>query len=596
MMGGLRQVIGEAWRLSAPYYRQSEERWAARGMLAAIIILNLTLVGGDVLLNSWRGFFYNSLQEKDWTSFISLLLTWKASDDGFMPGFVPIVSVIVLIAIYSTYLTQILQIRWRRWMVGRMTAGYLAGRAYYTMGITGHAEADNPDQRIADDTALFVDKTLNLGLDLLSNVVSFVSFAAILWSLSSTLQVMGLEIPGILLWTTLLYAAIGTWLTHLVGRRLVGLEFNQQRAEANFRYALVRLRENTEGVALSGGEVQERAHLDQRFGGVFSNWVLLSKRKKLVNSLVQGYAQAAVIFPFVIAAPQYFATAMKLGDLMRIVGAFSQVQNSVSWFVNQYQSLATWRATVTRLTGFEDAIRAAHAAEVSGLHAAPGREPKVENATVRLPNGDVLIEAAEITFPAGRSTVITGRSGSGKSTLFRVLAGIWPFGTGLVRQPEGVRLFLPQRPYIPLGTLRGALCYPAPASQFSDADVRAALDDTGLAHLAAELDRDENWAQRLSGGEQQRLSIARALLARPDWLFMDEATASLDPEAESELYAMLRRKLPGTTLISIAHRPAVAAFHDETRVFRRRPGQPGTLEPARDTELTAPSSSGRGLG
>ena len=580
-MRGLRQVLREAWGLASPFFKSSEERWAARLMLGSIIAMSLMMVGGDVLLNTWRRSFYNSLQEKDWGSFISLMLAWQQTDEGFMPGFLPIVAVYVLILIYSTYLTQLLQMRWRRWMVGRMTADYLAGRAFYTMGATGHANADNPDQRIADDTNFFVDKTLKLGLDLFSNVVSFFSFSFILWNLSSTLTVLGVTIPGFLLWASLFYAAVGTWLTHLVGRRLVGLEFNQQRAEANFRFALVRLRENTEGVALMGGEAQERAWLTARFGAVFGNWVLLSKRKKLVNSLVNGYAQLAVIFPFIIAAPQYFTSAtMKLGDLLQIVGAFSQVQNSVSWFVNQYQDLAAWRATVTRLSGFEAAVAEAHAAGSSGLRAVQAGGPALEDVTVCLPNGDTLMEDARITFPAGRSTVITGRSGSGKSTLFRVLAGIWPFGTGLVRQPEGSRLFLPQRPYIPLGTLRGALCYPAPPERFTDGDVRAALEDVGLVRLASELDIEDNWPQRLSGGEQQRLAIARALLLRPDWLFMDEATASLDPDAETELYGLLRRRLPGTTIISVAHRPAVAQFHDAAVEFRRLPGQPGHLAEA----------------
>ena len=580
-MHGLRQVLREAWRLASPYFMTSGERWPARLMLGSVIGLNLLSVGGDVLLNNWRGLFYNSLQEKDSGSFVNLLLTWQPTESGVMPGFVPIVTVLVLITIYSTYITQILQIRWRRWFVWQLAQGYLTGRAYYAMGLSGNSNADNPDQRIADDTNLFVEKTLTLGLDLLSTAVSFVSFSVILWTLSSALQVFGLNIPGFLLWVTLLYAAIGTWLTHRVGKPLVDLEFNQQRVEANFRFALVRLRENTEGVALMGGEAQESAVLAKRFGGVFGNWVLLSRRKKWVNALVQGYAQAAVIFPFVIAAPQYFLSAtMKLGDLMRIVGAFSQVQVSISWFVNQYQSLAAWRATVTRLTGFQDAVAAAHASGATGLRAVPGSDLALADVTVRLPGGATVLDTPLITFARGRSTVITGRSGSGKSTLFRVLAGIWPFATGVLRQPEGSRLFLPQRPYIPLGTLREALSYPQPPDHYADAEVATALQDVGLGGLVAELDAEDNWGQRLSGGEQQRLAVARALLLRPAWLFMDEATASLDPEAEDELYALLRRKLPSSTVISIAHRPAVAAFHDDQRVFRRNPGETGHLDPA----------------
>jgi putative ATP-binding cassette transporter len=602
-------VVRDAWRLASPFFR-SEERRVAWLLLGTSIALNLLYVGMTVVLNYWNRAFFDSLGSKDWPAFLRLLLTYRDSEAGFMPGFVLIVSVLIPVSIYKTYLTRVLQIRWRRWMVGRMTADYLTHRAYYTMTLqteglaaeslqAGLGRADNPDQRIADDTRKFVEDTLTLGLDLMSNVFSLFNFAFILFGLSGVLNVFGVPVPGYLLWVVILYAIIGTWLAHVIGRPLPRLEFRQQKAEADFRFALVRLRENTEGVALLGGEEEERASLASRFGQIYGNWIALSKRQKLQDSLIAGYDQVASIFPFVVASPRYFSGEILLGGLTQTAGAFARVQMALSWFLEQYQSLAGWRATVARLTGFQDAVRAAQAAAASGLAVTQGggADLALEGVTLRLPDGTPLLDHASIGFTAGRSAVITGRSGTGKSTLFRALAGIWPFGSGTVRRPAGTSLSLPQRPYIPLGTLRHAICYPAPQDSFPDAAIKQALSDVGLSGLTSQLDADEPWPQRLSGGEQQRLAIARALLLRPDWLFMDEATASLDPEAEAELYALLRRQLTGTTIVSIAHRPAVAAFHDEARVFRRRPGEPGTLEAAKQPELAAaPSPSGRGLG
>ena len=609
LMRALGSVLRDAWRLATPFFL-SEDWRAAWLLLGVSIALNLLQVGLTVVLNYWNRAFFDSLGAKDWPAFLNLLLTYRDGEAGFMPGFVMIVAVYIPVFIYKTYLTKVLQIRWRRWMVGRMMADYLAHRAYYTMSLQaqspqpdgyglGSGRTDNPDQRIADDTRRFVEDTLTLGLDLMSNVFSLFNFAVILFGLSGVLNVFGIPVPGYLLWVVILYAVVGSWLAHLIGRPLAGLEFRQQKAEADFRFALVRLRENTEGVALLGGEAEERASLTRRFGEVFNNWIALSKRQKLQDSLIAGYDQVAAIFPFVVASPRYFNGEIMLGGLTQTAGAFARVQVALSWFVTQYQSLAGWRATVARLTGFQDAVRAAQAAAASGPALAIGRGPDIamDGVTLRLPNGMPLLEDAEIGFTAGRSTVITGRSGTGKSTLFRALAGIWPFGSGTVRRPPGTSLSLPQRPYIPLGSLRHALCYPAPEDTFGNDAIRQALSDVGLANLAEQLDADEPWPQRLSGGEQQRLAIARALLLRPDWLFMDEATASLDPEAEADLYGMLRRRLPGTTIVSIAHRPAVAAFHDEARVFRRQPGEPGTLVTVRrEAEVSAPSPSGRGPG
>lgn len=589
-MRGVGSFLKDAWRLAVPYFK-SEEKWRARGLLLVIIALNLSLVGMTVVLSYWNRQFYNSLQNKDWTAFIELLFTWHQGETGFMPGFCGIAVLYILIAVHRTYLNQLLQIRWRTWLTGRFLTEWLADRAYYRISLTaaqsgevGAVGTDNPDQRISDDMQEFVHSTLSLGLGLLSNIVSLFSFVGILWGLSGAITVFGYSIPGYMVWVALAYAVVGTWLTHLVGRPLVGLNFRQQRVEADFRYALVRLRENMEGVALHGGEGQEKGNLLHRFGYVVGNFRAIMVRTKYLNSLIAGYGQVASVFPIVVAAPRYFAGQMQLGELMQTAGAFSRVQDAMSWFVDAYSSLAAWRATTERLSTFDQAIRVARAASAQGLFVTPATDGAISlsDLTLQLPDGTDLLADADLTLTPGQSVVISGRSGSGKSTLFRAIAGIWPFGRGTVSRPigrvgGGSCLFLPQRPYIPLGTLRHAVSYPAPVEAYTAEQVAEALETVGLGNLVDQANEERPWAQLLSGGEQQRLALARALLAKPDWLFLDEATASLDPEGEAEVYATLKRKLPGTTFVSIAHRASVAAFHDERMVFTRGKGQPGTL-------------------
>ena len=583
-MNAIRAFLSDIWRLSRPYFR-SEEKWSAWILLIAIVALNLSMVGMNVVLNFWNRLFFNSLQAKDYTAFLDLLFTWRRTAGGFvMPGFCGIVVVYITVSVYATYLNQWLQIRWRRWLTRRFLDEWLADRAYYRISLAGDKGAmgtDNPDQRIAEDLRDFVATTLSLGVDFLSNIVSFGSFVGILWGLSGEITLWGVTIPGYMVWVALVYAVLGTWLTHLVGRPLIALRFRQQRVEADFRYALVRLRENVEGVALYGGEAEEKGNLRNRFHEVITNWWGIMIRLKRLNALVTGYAQMANIFPFVVAAPRYFTGKIELGGLTQTADAFGQVQTSLSWFVNAYALLAQYRAVVERLVGFHRAVVAARAASSEGLTVVPttgtNRAVRLDDLTLALPDGTPILDHVAMAFRPGESVVVTGRSGSGKSTLFRALAGIWPFGTGQVERP-GTSLFLPQHPYIPLGTLRHVVTYPAAPEGVGQPEIAQALTDVGLPGMVAHLDDDQNWAQRLSGGEQQRVALARALLARPDWLFLDEATASLDPEAEAELHRMLRMRLPDTTIVSIAHHPAVADFHDRRLVLTRAEGKPGRLE------------------
>jgi len=569
-MSKILRPIREALSLSLPYWR-SEERWRARGLLAVVVVLNLALVAMTVILSYWNREFFNALEARDPNAFFHLLFTWQQTDSGLMPGFTWIAVIYILIAVYALYLRQALQIRWRRWITKTMLTGWLEKRAYYRIALTDRG-TDNPDQRLAEDAKLFVDSTLVLGLGLMRTVVTLFSFLFVLWSLSGPATILGVEIPGYMVWVALIYAALGTWLAHLVGRPLIRLNVQQQKVEADFRYALVRFRENAEGIALHRGEAEEGSALGGRFQALIENWWALMVATKRLTFFTAGYAQVATVFPFVVAAPRFFSGAIPLGGLTQTAQAFGEVQTALSWFVDNYSTLTEWRATVARLIGFRDAIDAAHAATEhgEGVRSAVGTSDgvRMDDVHLTLPDGRVLLEKGSLELAPGDHAVLTGASGSGKSTVFRAMAGIWPFGSGTVSFPPGeTPFFLPQRPYLPLGSLRRALAYPAAADRFPDDEIQAVLRDVGLAHLAPRLDDEEAWAQQLSGGEQQRVALARALLHKPKWLFLDEATASLDPVAEQRLYELLKERLPGTAILSIAHRPAVADHHERHLVM-----------------------------
>jgi putative ATP-binding cassette transporter len=566
--------LHDAWRIAGPYWR-SEERWRARLLLGVVVALNLSLVGMTVLLSYWNREFFNALEQKDAEAFWALLFWWRQTESGPMPGFVFVAALYILIAVYQLYLRQALQIRWRAWMTRQVLDRWLADRAYYRIALTDPG-TDNPDQRVAEDLRMFVDDSLALGLGLMRSVVTLASFILVLWGLSGPATILGIEIPGYMVWVALAYAVVGTALAHLVGRALIPLNFHQQRVEADFRYALVRFRDNAEGIALYGGEEDEKRGMLARFQALMENWWRIMVTTKRLTFFTASYSQVAIVFPFVVAAPAYFTGRIPLGGLTQTANAFGEVQGALSWFVDNYRSLTEWRATVKRIAGFLDAIEAARGARAAGagVHAEAEARPDLalDGVTLALPDGRVLMEGAEARIAPSEAVLVAGPSGSGKSTLFRAIAGIWPFGAGRVRVPAGASvLFLPQRPYLPLGTLRRAVCYPRDAAAFPEALVREALEAAGLGHLAPRLEQEDAWDRRLSGGEQQRVALARALLLKPDWLFLDEATASLDPEAEARFYRLLQERLPGTTLVSIAHRPAVAQYHQ--RALRVREGR-----------------------
>jgi putative ATP-binding cassette transporter len=555
-MTRLRQLLSDAWTLVRPYWF-SEDRWAGRGLLLLVVGLNLGIVYINVLLNKWNNAFYNSLQDKDYGAFVSLLFrfSWLAG-------------LFILMAVYQLYLNQMLQIRWRRWLTERYLNAWLADGAYYRMQLSA-GETDNPDQRIAEDLRLFVAGALSLSIGGMRAVVTLVSFLGILWGLSGSVTLPlgagGITVPGYMVWAAFVYAVAGTWLTNLIGRPLVRLNFDQQRYEADFRFNLVRFRENTEGVALYRGEADEMRSFRERFAHVVRNWWDIMRQQKRLTWFTAGYAQAAIIFPFVVAAPRYFRGAIPLGGLMQTASAFGQVQDSLSFIVSSYTDIAEWRSVVLRLLGFERALARVHAeAAIEGVHRGPGPDTRLtlDRLDVDLPGGKPLVEGVSLDVRPGDTALISGPSGAGKSTLFRAIAGIWPFGRGEIRLPrEGRVLFLPQKPYLPIGTLREVVSYPTPPGGVDDRLVREALEMVGLPALVPRLDEAAHWAQSLSPGEQQRIAFARALVQRPDWLFLDEATSALDEDTEAQLYALLRARLPGTAVVSVGHRSTLQAFH-----------------------------------
>jgi putative ATP-binding cassette transporter len=590
-LASLREARGFLTRIGAlvvPYWR-SEECWVARGLLAAVVALTLGLVAVLVMLNDWNREFYNALEQRDFDGFQGLLVRFGVLAGLYIGG-----------SVYRLYLRQLLEIRWRGWLTRHYLDLWLGQRAYYHLELRRRG-ADNPDQRIAEDLRLFTTNTLSLSLDFLSSAVTLCSFIVVVWNISGPLDValgpLQVTIPGYMVWAAALYALGGSFLTHHVGRRLIRLNFQQQRYEADFRFSLARLREHAESVALYRGEPSERERLLDRFGGIRGNWWALTAATKRLTFLTVGYAQLAVIFPFLVASPRYFAGVITLGSLMQISTAFGQVQSALSWFITSYSDLASWKATADRLLSFQGAT-AAVASEASGsggvaVERVGAPALRVDGLQLQRPDGPALLADAAFSIQPGEHVVVAGPSGSGKSTLLRALAGIWPYGRGRVQVPAAARvMFLPQKPYIPIASLRDAVSYPAPSGSFGDARISEVLEAVGLAGWSDRLDEAQNWSLQLSGGEQQRLAFARALLHQPDWLFLDEATAALDAASGQSLLEAVQRCLPSATVVSVTHHPEQVAAC--SRRFVLTPdGERSTLTVVENLLTRLPTAPGR---
>jgi putative ATP-binding cassette transporter len=553
-----RNITRAAWRLAKCYWT-SEEKRSAWALLVGVIGLNLGNVYISVRINEWNRSFYNALQAFDSGELFRQL--------GF---FCILVFFAISMSVYALYLSQMLQIRWRRWLTSRYLDAWLSERAYYQLELGGRT--DNPDQRIAEDLNQFTTYLLSLSMGLISSVVSLISFLVILWGLSGPADIpignwITLHIPAYLVWAALLYAGIGTWLTVKIGRPLVPLNYARQRFEADFRFSLVRFRENAESVALYGGEPVELKLFKERFGSVFENFCQIMRRQKRLTWFTLGYAQVAVIFPVVVISPRYFLKQIGLGGLMQAVNAFSFVQNALSFIVNSYADIAAWQAVTERLGCFEERLQAIHQVTKGPRQIVVrrgGLGVSLKELEIDLPDGTPLLRGVNFSPARGRATLISGLSGAGKSTLLRAIAGIWPYGRGEIRLGKGPTLFVPQRPYLPLGTLAHALRYPrCEKSPFPLSRLAAVLEEVGLGALAAELDEVQNWSQRLSLGEQQRLAFVRILLLKPTLLFLDEATSALDEDSEARLYGLLRAAPWRPTIVSVGHRSTLRSFHDQ---------------------------------
>ncbi len=556
--------LGQVRRLATPYF-QSEERIRAWALLITIVTLNLGSVYLAVLFNEWYGVFYNALQEKNSAVF------WTQ-----MGKFAYLAFIAIVVAVYKFYLTQLLEVRWRQWMTHDRLTRWTGHQAFYRLELLRYTRQaddktspDNPDQRLAQDISLFTSQTISLSMGLLNAVVTLFSFVGILWALSGSWKFdawgVAIEIPGYMVWAAVLYCLAGSLLTHWIGRPLIGLNFQQEKVEADFRHHLIRVRESSESIALDKGSESERVHLSRRFGNVLANYLALIKAQKKLVWFTSFFGQAAVIFPFLVSAPRYFSGAIQLGQLIQISSAFGKVQDALSWFVDNYDRLASWRATTDRLISFDVALgQATHPGAIQIAQTEPDAAASegltVSDLRLQLPSGTMLLSIPHLSLQGGDRVWLQGDSGSGKSTLFRAFSGIWPHGTGRIVVPHDC-MFLPQKPYIAQGSLRAALAYPDAPDRYSDHELQHALEQVLLTHLANALDQEDAWAHKLSGGEQQRLALARVFLRRPKWLFTDEATSALDADASTTITLKIN------ALVESQQGAWVAISHDERLGF-----------------------------
>ena len=563
-------LVRRFWRLAAPYF-SSDEKWTARLLAVGVIGLTLFQLAIQIRFNLWSRDFFNALEQRDWNAFL-----------GVLGMFVLLAGTSMIVAVYQVYLKQLLQLRWRRWLTANLVDRWLENGRHYQLNFTGSG-IDNPDQRIAENVRGATELAVEFALGILNSVLTLIAFSSILWVLSGALHValgaLSFDIPGYMVWAALIYAGLGSLATYVIGRPIVAANIRQNAAEADYRYALVRLRENSEGVALIRGETDEQKGLLGFFAEVFLSAKHLMHTHRRLMWLTSAYGMVGMVYPTLVASPRYFSGAITLGGLMQITAAFGQVQAGLTWFVDNFPRIAEWRSHVERLLEFERALDSTtEATNESGettaitlVLASDELGKEVEEALtfrdlqIAHADGSIVLGETNTKIAKGERVLIAGDSGSGKSTLFRAIAGLWPWGAGSIVHPNrDDMMFMPQRSYLPIGTLRAAIAYPSPTRKFTKAAVAAALERCGLKHLIERMNETEKWDRVLSVGEQQRVAFARLLLHKPGWVFMDEATSALDEKGQVSMMNLFSEELAGSSLISIAHRTGLDVFHDRT--------------------------------
>ena len=564
-----REVLKRIWKIAMPYWAYSKERWGSLILLAVNIFVMVFQTRVGVRSTIWNRDWLNAFQTYD-------AQMWKQQ-----------IVVFLLIGAANTFTSQLnsyiqswIQIRWRRWMTARYVNYWLEGSTHYRMQLTGN-ETDNPDQRIAEDIGQFISYTWLYSFSFVQNIINLVTYAMMLYDLSLTIPLMlggkDWSFPGYFLVISVIWAAVETLITHLVGKPLARLQYDQQMYAANYRFALVRVRECSEQIALLRGEDVEHGRLMKIFGDVVVNQFRLMGRNLFYGAVqgIMGYVDA-MGYTFLLGPSYFYYGAISgYGVFQQIATAFLQVVTCLKWFVTNYSTLAIFVAVIDRLYAFNNNYnRTIEIVENSKIKIEEGDEDQIviKHLDVELPTGKLQISANDVTIKHGEKVLIKGRTGAGKTTVFRVLSGIWPFGDGEIVLPKGKKVIvLPQKPYFPIGTLADAITYPEPAGTYSREDMVKALQLVGMADYAARLDEEGHWNMMCSGGEQQRLAIARALLYKPDYMFFDEATASMDEPSEMELYTMLNEEMADATIISIGHRSSLAQFHNRTLFAEKEP-------------------------
>jgi vitamin B12/bleomycin/antimicrobial peptide transport system ATP-binding/permease protein len=560
-------ILGRFARLALPYF-SAEEKWIARALLVGVVVLTLLQLGIQVRINWWNKEFFDALEQRNWPDFL-----------GAMGLFAVLAAASMVVLVYQYYVRMVLSLRWRRWLTERLVTGWLADANHYQLNFIG-AGIDNPDQRIAENVMGATKMSVEFVVGIVNAALTLIAFSVILWTLSGPLEfnLFGerFNIPGYMVWAALIYAGAGSLATYFIGKPIVAANVGKEAAEGDYRFALVRLRENSEGVALIRGEEDEKEVLDGYFVSVMKATMRLLRAERRLMWLTSSYGLLGLVYPALVASPGYFSGSITLGGLMQITAAFVQVQVGLNWFVDNFPKIAEWRAHVQRVLEFNDAIdttaevttEEGEAAVIALSEQGAGEdeaELSFERLRIAFPDGSTVIENADTSIKQGERVLIVGESGSGKSTLFRAIAGLWPWGDGAIHHPpKDSMMFMPQRPYLPLGTLHAALAYPDAPDTFPKEEAAAALERCELEHLVQRLDEEDRWDRILSGGEQQRVAFARLLLHKPAWVFMDEATSALDEDQQARMLGLFDEELAGSTAVSIAHRPDLDKFHDRT--------------------------------